>query len=250
MQEPKKSVKCNIGGTHILDDEFGAISLVRRLGQEHSFLVLERFEEGAIRSKVAHLTYKPETNETKAIILYNHMSNAKLTETAAKCHSITWQISKAQMEAFEKLMEVEVARGAAGEINYVMLGKAKVGRVINASVDASLPEASVDASKASIIEKRQQLEEKVAKLSEKTQGQFSKLLPMFEFFTISFLEMLLREGDNCVTWSISVLESIGIYKTNDSKFNPILFANPTSIIDGNINGDEEEEQYSKGCVIC
>lgn len=248
-EEIPKSIKCNIGGHHILDAEFGAISLVRRLGQEHSFIVLERFEEGGIRSKVAHLTYKPDTRETKAIIIYNHMSNAKLTELAAKCHSITWQISKAKMEAFEMLMQVEVARGEAGEIDYVMLGKTKVNNLIGASVDVSLPEASVESSKASVIEKRERLQEKIAGLSEETKGKFSKLIPMFEFFTISFFEMLLRNGDNCVTWSISVLESLGIYRTDESKFHPILFANPTAIVDGNLDGDEEPD-HTTGCVMC
>jgi hypothetical protein len=235
--------KTIVGGKHPLNDNLWALSLVRRLGEEHAFLVLEGMLDGMRVAEKIDLKCKPGSNNTKAEIVSREISVQDLVTLGAKCHSITWSIDAAQREALESLVEAEKLRSQANLINYLMLGNSKVSGSVADSAQASGSHVSLHASQSSVQEKRDRINKQLESMPEHSAGRWRKLA---SYMSVESVDMLLRHGHNCYSWSVEVVKAIRLPYQEDS-FKELVICNPTSAIKGNSRG--EEISMSSHCTI-
>ncbi|GAG15588.1 unnamed protein product, partial [marine sediment metagenome] len=101
MQDPSQHNL--IGGKHIISNQMWALSLVRKLGREHAFLVTEGMDEGDRFIRETHLIIKDDLKNTKADILVRELDVDELKKLGENCHSKTWSISREQAVALQAL---------------------------------------------------------------------------------------------------------------------------------------------------
>ncbi len=243
-EETVKSFQNIIGGKHIISEDNWALSLVRRLGKEHAFLIIEGVDNGTRYTFDAHLVVKDGSNNTKADIIYSEVEVDKLLHVGEKCHSITWNISRAQAVALRALIEAEKARADEGRINYVMLGGSKAGGIFAASLDTSGLDGVITASQASVEDKRRLVEQAIDELSETARGKYQEFKLKASYMSLECVDLLLREGHNCCSWAVVMIQAIQI-KYNPGLFKTLVIVNPSSLVQGNTAGDEEPTSGSR-----
>lgn len=243
-EETTKSFLNIIGGRHIISEDSWALSLVRRLKKEHAFLIIEGIDDGARYTFDAHLVVKEGSNNTKADIIYSEVEVDKLIHIGEKCHSITWNISRAQAIALRALIEAEKARADAGKIDYVMLGGSKAGGVFASTLDASELNSVVKASQASVEDKRMAIDQAIEALPDTPRGKYKAFTLNASYLSTECVDLLLREGHNCCSWAVVMIQAIQI-KYHPGLFKTLVIVDPSKLVQGNSAGDEEPSSGSR-----
>jgi hypothetical protein len=244
MDQEKISLKTIVGGMHIITNDIWALSLVRRLDKEHAFLLLEGVYEGRRVAIRIDLKCKEGTNNTKAEIVSRELNVPELIDLAADLHSITWNINTEQRKALQDLIEAEKLRSEAGLINYIMPGKSKVSGSVAASTEASGSYASHNASQVRIQERRENINKQLTLMPEESAGRWRLLA---SYISVESVDMLLRHGHNCYSWSVEVVIAIRL-EYQESFFKQLVVRNPVPAIKGNSRG-EDQNSTSTHCTI-
>ncbi len=243
--EDRTCQKTIVGGDHRIDDDLWAVSLVRRLGEEHAFLLLEGISDARRFAIKIDLKCKPDSNNTKAEIVSREINIAELIHLGSNCHSITWTIDPKQRKDLLDLVEAEKLRGEAGLINYIMLGNSKVSGSVAGSAEASGLYASLNASQASVQEKRVNIDKHLRLMPEQSAGRWRLLA---RYISVESADMLLRHGHNCYSWSVQIIKAIGLeYK--ESVFKKLIICNPVPAIEGNTRGEDEDSTRSYCAIL-
>lgn len=232
--EERIALKTIVGGKHMISSDVWALSLVRRLDKEHAFLVLEGVYDGGRVATRIDLKCKEGTNNTKAEIVTRELNVTELIDLGADVYSITWNIDTEQRKALLDLIEAEKLRSQAGLINYITLGNSKAGGSVATSTEASGLYASHNASQVSIQESRENIDKQLKLMPEESAGRWRLLA---SYISVESLDMLLRHGHNCYSWSVEVVKAIRL-EYQESFLKELLVCNPVSAIKGNTRGED------------
>lgn len=209
-----------IGGNHLLSEEYGALSLVRKFGAAHAYLVLERVNEGERLTVDVHLVVKHGTEDLpnqKGEIVYREIGFQMLYDLSQGCHSVTWSIDTKQMEAFERLVKQEKKRADQDEIGYCVVGYAKGAGLFGSSLEQlkseSIKEWSIQHSHSSAS------------------------------------EFLLKREHNCYSWAQAMVINLGF--SPPTKWSECFAKDPRRVIEGARDGDASEEPSTGGgkCLV-
>lgn len=209
--ENTNEIRNMIGGTHFINEEKWSLSLVRKLGQDHAYLILEGIENGSHVCIQAHLVIKDNTDNKKANIIYDSIGCDKLKQLCQGCNSYTWQITKEQGQALIKMIKDEKAKSDRNEINYVLTGKTKLNTFFNASL--------TNDSNASVENKSRNVS----------------------------VDALVVKGHSCCSWSIAMIETLKL--PAPKSFSPVFVCVPKHIIKGSYNADRLEPETTARCSI-
>jgi len=213
--------KSLIAGRDLISENQGALSLVRKFGAQHAYLVLERLKEGGQRYTVdAHLVIKQGTEDAPrplGDIVYREITLVDLMKLSEGCHSVTWGVSEDQMETFEKIIEDQQTRAAENKIEYLVFGKAAAAGLFGVSLQQSHSEALEAWSVAN------------------KKGSVS--------------DYLLRKGHNCYSWALSVVLNIGGLNPPHEGFLKCVVRAPHGVIEGTKDGDAEEPTTGFRCIL-
>ncbi len=170
-----------VGGRYIIDENQGALSLVRKFGAAHAFLLLEGMMHGKRHMLEIHLVIK-EGTENKAVpkadIIFWAIDIDRLKKLAAGCYHTSWAVTPEQIRALEMIVVEEQGRANRGEIDYFLPGKAPAAGFFGASLQQSRSEALREWS------------------TQHKKGSVS--------------DYLLRSGHNCYSWAASVVRAVGL----------------------------------------
>lgn len=202
-----------IGGKIELTANQSALSIVRKNRAEHAFLVLEAIDENGERLIYnAHLVKNETSNGTKALVVFKqNVSVQELIAYAADCNAYTWPITQNEMTTVLELIQYELERAQANEINYLLGGKASALASIVGSTQY-LTSTQVSAEKVEACFKN--IETKGNKLTSQVVSRES-------------IRSLLVDGHNCLSWTIAIVKAININVPND--FTQCLVVNPKKL---------------------
>ncbi len=243
--EERTAMKTIVGGIHLITDAVWALSLIRRLGEEEAFLLLEGISDAKRFAIKIDLKCKPESNNTKAEIVFREINIAELVHLGSNCHSFTWHLSDEKGKALLELIEAEKLRGEAGLINYVMLGNTKVAGSVAGSTEALGLYASLNASQVSVQERRENIDKQLKLMPEQSAKRWRLLA---SHISVESVDMLLRHGHNCYSWSVQIIKAIGL-EYNESFFKKLIICNPVPAIEGNTMGEDEDSTRSYCAIL-
>ncbi|MBY0545197.1 MAG: hypothetical protein K2Q14_06600 [Gammaproteobacteria bacterium] len=174
-------------GELIISQDKWLLSLVRAKNSIHAFLILEGVTEANEREVMkAELLFEPE-DKKKGRVVCDPVSIKRLEERMkedAFCF-YTWRLSLEQAREFKAKIETEKQR----EIVYVTFGNSAMNGFFSAS--ASKAVASNDASF-----------ERLSSAGDTMGG--------VAWASHASVDMLLREGVNCVDWAIELVKSLNL----------------------------------------
>lgn len=169
-----------IGGKHIINEQCGALSLVRKKAKDkehHAYLILETVHGEDAKFYDIHLVQSKQ-DKTKASIIQREITVDDIMKVGEDCHSFTWNVNETQMQQLQELINSEIKRANEGKINYIKLGESKVSGKMGASLDNAHSTAS---------------KEKLQTVS-----------------TNASMQALLRDGHNCYSWARGIVEALGL----------------------------------------
>ena len=167
-------MKTIVGGSHVISNDLWALSLIRREGKHHAYLILEGVDKDGERvMQEVHFHIKEGTDGKKGEVTFGDMPIGKLRKVGEKCNSYTWHLTQEQVEKFNSIIISEQKR----DYDYVHFGKTKTGGLLGDSLESS-------GSKQS----KQSLENKSG-------GS-------------SCMDALLRKGHNCLSWAKAVVQAL------------------------------------------
>lgn len=218
----KKSL---IDHIHCISEELYALSLVRKDGQDHAYLILEGVDDSGGRTIAdAHLVYKEDTKYTKADIIYrDNITIEQLVEAAINCHAYTWHLMPEKAEALLTLIQAEQERGEKGLITYIPLGDTKPSGLFGASSE-KLGSQQIQEDLLNSIEKKFSANNKVSLISRDA------------------LRSLLVSGHNCHSWAEAMVKSLNL--PTPEKWTKFLAYDPKKQINGINNGDNIQPRKS------
>ena len=202
-----------IGGQHDIDQNIWALSLVRKEGADHAYLILEGIDEKGERIiEDMHLVVKKGTNGRKGEVvsrstLYHPTFKLEdIIEVSSDCSSYTWNVNSAQVQKLKELVQSEKQRADKNEINYVLFGDPVLSGIVGASLDQMRSTESKEA------------------LAKKSDNHS--------------MDMLLRTGHNCGSWAIAMARALELqFRTSWLSFVAVY---PAKEIQGAHDGDKGE----------
>lgn len=217
-----------IGGKQVLTSTVGAISIVRRLGADHCFLVIEGLNnEGKRVMKEAHLGWPtvrdamgnvvlerghPKKDKTRTQIYYFDVTLTQLQELGENCVYKTWPINVEQKKRLEAKIVQDTKLAAEGRIAYVMFGKTRTGGSSGASSDAV---GAGDSKQASIEKNHSLLESKGSSASSVHES----------------VNASLQRGHSCVSWARGAAEvTLGAIDATELLATPFFINRPTDLL--------------------
>lgn len=201
-----------INPSHFISERQGALSLVRKLGADHAYLVLERLNRDGKRCIVdAHLVIKKGTEKQPrplGHVIYRAITLGDLMKLSMDCHSVTWGVSEDQMETFDEIVKAQQKQAAEDKIEYVVFGKAAAAGSSGASLEQFHSKVLKDWSVAH------------------KKGSVS--------------DYLLRKGHNCFSWAVAVVLNVGGLKPPQEGFSKCVVRKPYSAVKGTKDGDADQ----------
>jgi hypothetical protein len=210
----------SIIGNNLIDDQIGALSLVRKFNAAHAYLILEYKHKGEQSAEDIHLVVKRGTegdHPPKADIVYReNLSFEQLHEVAAGCYSVTWSVTQEEIAKLRELVSSEQVRTANNSIDYHVVGNVSMAGLFGASLQAvqshDIHQWSQQNSKGSVS------------------------------------DYLLVNGHNCYSWAQAIVMNIGLVPP--SAWSECFVKDPRRTLhEGQVEGMREEPNTISTCII-
>lgn len=171
-----------IGGKHLVDNELGVLSLVRKFNAAHAYLILEYQRDEQLCVDDIHLVVKRGTENNhppKADIVHRkNLTIDQLNEVVGNCYSVSWAVTQSEMARLRSLVVREQVRVADNAIDYHIVGNAPAAGLVGQSLQVAQSEAIREWS------------------LQNSSGMAS--------------EYLLVNGHNCYSWAQAMVMSLGL----------------------------------------
>jgi len=270
---PQTTMDNIIGGHHTLSKNDWVLSMVRKFGADHAFLVIEGIQDNQYVAFDAHLVIKEGsqgrkgcivlrklalaqveslTQETHSLSATDHFFEAikcdksislrELTNKGKGCSSMSWGISKEAVIACIALIEAFKVRGDQDKIDYIVTGKTYSGGIIGQSLDkAGCKESkdnSIDLTQAS-RDKLKQFKTQIASVD------IAKALGSELAYTI--VDAALRSGHSCVSWARHIVECFDLHCPK--QWHKFIVHQPKQLLQDGKNLNMDEAESTTNCSI-